>query len=810
MSDRRCWFVCSVFLFLMASPAMAQPTAETFFEQHVRPLLSSRCWDCHAEDVAESGLRMDSRQALLVGGERGPALKPGDAQGSLLILAVEHGEADLQMPEGDKLSSEEIGMLKKWIDDGAIWPNSPDYVVATSKDTATGSLFTDEQKSFWAFQPLALPPLPTVQNAQWARNEIDYFVLARLEANRLSPAAPADKRTLVRRAYFDLIGLPPSPQQIAEFLNDNSPDAWETLIDNLLSSPAYGERWGRHWLDVARYADSNGLDENIAFEFIYKYRDWVIRAFNADMPFNQFVVEQLAGDLIPQSEGEAIEAYVDRVIATGFLSVGPKMVADDDPIKKALDVVDEQLNTTSQAFMGLTIGCARCHDHKFDPIPQWDYYAMAGIFRSTKTLEHLGVVAPIAEHSFQLTGYQSQLAEWEAQRHLVQSELDEFLSEMNVPEDEKKQSEFLQHLAGAAQERYQAIKSRLEEVDAQKPPEFIVMAVKEQEPVDLPVMLRGNYLTPGEPTRRQFLRIFTGEQPTPLETDQSGRLQLARWIADDTHPLTPRVIVNRIWRWRFGRGIVGTPDNFGLLGERPTHPQLLNWLAHAFVHQDAWSMKAMHKRMMMSATYQMQSAANSQAMEVDPENRLWWRFPQRRMEAEVIRDNTLAVSGQLDRTMYGSLMTQKDKQYITGTASSVSQYDNTRRSVYQPIYRSAVYDLLTAFDFPDPATLNGDRKESIVAPQALLMMNSKLIDQASQKLARRILTEEASTAERIDLLYEILFARIPHDFEQQQVEAFLPEFASADSTDAKVDQQVAAWQSVCRALMSTHEFICID
>jgi len=340
---------------------------EEFFENKIRPLLIERCFDCHNEDTQESALRLDSLQAMLDGGERGPAIVPGEAKNSLLIHAVNHSEAELQMPEGDKLLAQEIKDLAKWIDDGAIWPGA---AVATRKESASeGPLFTEEEKSFWAFVPPKLPEMPSVRDEVWVQSDIDRFVLAKLEANELEPAPPASKRSLIRRVYFDLIGLPPRPEQVDAFLADRSPQAFENVVDRLLASPQYGERWGRHWLDVARYADSNGLDENWAFEFIYRYRDWVVDAFNRDLPYDKFVVQQLAGDLVEQTPNETQDDYIQRVIATGFLSVGPKMIADDDPKKKKMDIIDEQLSTVSQTFMGLTVGCARCHDHKFDPIP---------------------------------------------------------------------------------------------------------------------------------------------------------------------------------------------------------------------------------------------------------------------------------------------------------------------------------------------------------------------------------------------------------------------------------------------------------
>ncbi len=809
-----------------SSPAKRSSVkAAEFFETRVRPLLVERCMDCHNEDAPESDLRLDSLQALLDGGLRGPAIVPGDAKNSLLFHAVSHSEADLQMPEGEKLSAEEIRWLSKWIDEGAFWPGESAEVREAIADN-DGPLFSQEDKSFWAFVPPVLPPLPKVNDAAWVKAELDHFILAKLEASQLKPSPPAEKRTLIRRAYFDLIGLPPSPEQVAAFLLDESPNAFDRVVDELLASPRYGERWGRHWLDVARYADSNGLDENWAFEFIYKYRDWVIEAFNRDLPFTDFVRYQLAGDLIEQSPGECRADTMQRVAAAGFLSLGPKMIADDDPQKKKMDIIDEQLNVVSQAFMALTVGCARCHDHKFDPIPTWDYYAMAGIFKSTKTMEHLRVVAPVALHEFEYDGYSQDIQAYEDRLVQLERERNAFWMEFAKPAYDSEQEDSQATDAGSddafqlpkhpekwvpkdRQDEWQKLVATIDQHQATKPEKIKVMAPTEGEPEDLRVSIRGNYLTLGEPTRRQFLRIITGEQPQPLQTTQSGRLELAQWLTDETHPLTARVIVNRIWRWRFGRGLVATTDNFGKLGERPTHPELLDWLAVKFM-QDGWSIKKLHKRMLLSSTYQMSSQTDPLAIEIDPENKLWSRFSRKRLEAEAIRDSILCVSHGLDLAMYGSLMDLKDRAYVTGTASKTQDYGNPRRSVYQPVFRSAVYDVFTAFDFPDPATPNGDRHDSVVAPQALMMMNSTLVADSAARLAMKLIDEFETDEMRVAALFQRTLSRPPDDQEVEQVLGYLTA-VQADLEDSGESQACEkTWQSICRTLISSNEFLYLD
>ncbi|MCA9214970.1 MAG: PSD1 domain-containing protein [Planctomycetales bacterium] len=793
------------------SPADQGDSAQhyEFFETKIRPLLVDRCFECHNEDAQESGLRLDSLQALLDGGERGPAIVVGKPQNSLLIHAVNHSEAELQMPQGDKLSAGEIADLHKWIEIGAPWPGQT-YEDAQSADEHEGTLFSPEEKNFWAFVRPILPELPTVQNETWIESDVDRFILARLEANGLTPAPPATKRKLIRRAYFDLIGLPPTPEQVERFLSDDSPEAFENVVDSLLASPQYGERWGRHWLDVARYADSNGLDENIAFEFIYKYRDWVIQSINEDLPYNQFVEHQIAGDLIDRTETESAEDYIHRVKAVGFLSVGPKMVADDDPVKKKLDIVDEQLITLSQGFMALTIGCARCHDHKFDPIPTWDYYAMAGILKSSKTMEHLRVVAPIGLHELKPTGYDEAFAKYSEQKATLEAERDAFLRPIfgdKFDELVKDNAKTDEAIPADKKDVWSTIKTKLTELEKTRPQLEKIMAAAEGEPTDQPVLHRGNYLAEGPPTKRQFLRIIDGETPTPIETAGSGRLELARWLASDDHPLTARVFVNRVWRWHFGQGIVPTPDNFGRLGERPTHPELLDWLAVKFVHEDHWSLKRLHKRLMLSATYRMSTQFNQAAYDADPTNRLWWRMPRRRLEAEAIRDAILAVSGNLDLTIGGSLMPVKDQAYVTGAVPN-QRYDNPRRTVYQPVYRSAVYDLLTTFDFPDPATLNGSRSTSVIAPQALWLMNSSLVEQASKRLASTLTKNCDDDIARVETLYRLAYGRPPTPNEKAAIRNHVRTSRSDNMEDD--EQAVNAWLGVCRAVFASSEFLYLD
>ena len=567
-----------------------------FFEKEVRPILANRCFACHGPHAGEgqAGLRLDSLDGMLRGGRSGPALVPGRSGRSLLIHAVNH-DTSLQMPPKSKLPIDEVRTLTRWVDAGAHWPNAKPPRASTRRPAGGSSEFSDEERSHWAFQPVRDPRVPEVGD-----HPIDAFLLSRLQSEGFRPAPRADKRTLIRRATIDLHGLPPTPHEVQAFLNDSSDGAFARVVDRLLASPRYGERWGRHWLDVARYADSNGMDDNIVHADAWRYRDYVIQAFNQDKPYDQFVREQLAGDVIT-SWGDDNRA--EGLIATGFLMLGPKMVGEDDPVKQQLDFADEQLATTSRAFLALTIDCARCHDHKFDPIRSSDYYSMLGIFTSTKTVLTYRVTSKLNATA---------LAGADADRKLSEIERrfdyhDDFVTHYN-PVITPKQ---------VIEEQKRAVQDALNDYyDVPK-----AMAVSEGELQNLPVMIRGSHLTPGATAPRRFPAVLAGEDQAPVAPDSSGRRELAAWLTRPDHPLTARVMVNRIWKWHFGEGIVRTPDNFGTLGDFPDHPELLDWLARRFV-ESGWSVKALHRLMMLSSAYQMSGMRDPAAARVDPENRL--------------------------------------------------------------------------------------------------------------------------------------------------------------------------------------------
>lgn len=620
----------------------------------------------------------------------------------------------------------------------------------------------------WAFAPVENPNPPAVESTQWAREELDRFVLARIEERDSRPTQTAEKRTLVRRAYLDLHGLPPSIEQIAAFLNDKRDDAWQRLIDELLESPRYGERWGRHWLDVARYADTNGMDEDIAHPSAWRYRDYVIASFNEDKPFDQFIIEQLAGDLLPAKD--LVEKRA-RTVGLGFLSVGPKMLACDDPDKMRRDIVDEQMDTMGRAFLGMTIGCARCHDHKIDPISIEDYYGLAGIFMSTKTLTKYSVVAEFHEHN--LTE-DSNKEEWKEVHRL-----EALRKKKKTPKEEKER-----------------LGKEIATLKKDLPALFKVMGVTEYPTENVKVHLRGDYLTLGEEVPRGVPAVWTNGKKIAMPEKQSGRLELARWIASTKNTLTSRVIVNRLWRWHFGRGIVPTPDNFGGLGERPTHPKLLDHLAFRFV-ESAWSVKAIHRLMMNSATYRQSSQADLALLEYDPENKLFARWQRRRVESEVIRDSILMKSKRLDLTMGGSMLVVKTSKYVDrGHLKAHSLMP--RRTVYLPVYRSSGYDGQKAFDAADPAVSDGNRRSSTVAGQALYLMNSELMHESSRALADLVIS--STPIDRTAWLIEHLLGREATEKEGLQGERFV----------AGYGDEKEAWAAFARVLFSSNEFLYVE
>ena len=649
-------------------------------------------------------------------------------------------------------------------------------------------------REHWAFQPVQRAALPAVKAKDWPQNGIDHFILARLEKAGLQPAPAAAPRDLQRRLNYALSGLPPKAN--SKFVNLKSE------IENLMATPQYGERWARHWLDVVRYADSNGLDENAAHANAWRYRDYVVNAFNADKPYDQFLIEQIAGDLQAKDSQEDARQR-ELFIATGFLSLGPKVLAEPDKVKMEMDIIDEQIDTLGKALLGLTLGCARCHDHKFDPIPTADYYALAGIFKSTKTMESLKTIAKWHENSV-ATPAEKRLREKhdvliDAQKKVVTAFTEKANAQLLVSlKIDKLPAKPGEKYPKTTRDELGKLRAALKQLEDNPPPLVSAMGVTDGNATELPVFVRGDHNTPASLKQpRRFPQVLSDGKP--LGNENSGRLALAQWIADKKNPLTARVMVNRVWRWHFGRGLVATTDNFGLLGERPSHPDLLDWLAAWFM-DNGWSVKKLNTLILTSATYQMSSTASPAALQQDANNVLLSRAPLRRLEAEPLRDSLLELGGLLDKQVGGFVWTFENyKLVFNHTSEDATTYESNRRALYLPVIRNHVYDLFELFDFPDPGTVNGNRADSTIAPQALYLMNSPLVLRATESMAEALLKEgDLTNAQRVQRLYAQVFNRPPTVKETQRAVVFINNFAQ---------DRLASWQALSQALVSSNEFL---
>jgi hypothetical protein len=889
-------------------PARANASAEglEFFEKKIRPVLTDNCYACHSAQSKkpQGGLLLDSIEGMLKGGASGQeAIVPGDVEKSLLIKAIRYTGAKPQMPPGGKLPDQVIKDFEAWVKMGAPAPRSS--IIAASKP----SYNFDEAKKFWSFQPVKDPRPPKVKNEAWVKSPIDRFVLAKLEEKGLKPVSDADKRTLIRRATFDLTGLPPTPDEVEEFLKDASPNAFEKVVDRLLASTAYGEKWGRHWLDVVRYADTAGDNSDYPVTAAYRYRNYVIESFNQDKPYDQFIREQIAGDILagvgakhrtPSVDGKLPEEEEDeaevpgvkkpsaaeieksrqeKIIATGYLATSRRFGSRN---KEMNLTIDDTIDNLGKTFLGLSASCARCHDHKFDPIPQRDYYALYGIFNSIRYSFPGAEIYPHPAEMVALVGGKEAENFYKQQKEL--SEIDDAIERMKTergvaarnkkmkeeaaasaasnkeakPSEAKRNNESGGEQESKAEAQKETVTNNLpadydrdinnnrtaqastrmpDEVEAEwtrvrlRQSELHARylnvpkayAVVEGLPANARIHRKGDPRSLGDEVPRGFLTILGGQQ-IPKDHNGSGREFLANWIADANNPLTARVMVNRIWAYHFGKGIVQTPNDFGARGRAPTHPELLDWLTSRFI-ESGWSIKKMHKLMMLSRVYQLSSsesvpravasgpgvvAANTA---IDVNNDYLWRFNRRRLEAEEIRDSVLAISGALDRSMGGAHPFPPEPTWrFTQHVQFFAVYDTNRRSVYVMQQRLKKHPFFEVFDGADTNATTEARAQSITPVQALFLMNSPFMHEQSDNFAVRVGMAYNTIRERIDYAFRLAYGRAAGLPEVGEAQSYLQQTrAELMAENTPVDQlNRKALASYLRVVMSSNEFLYVD
>ncbi|RLS51723.1 MAG: DUF1553 domain-containing protein [Planctomycetota bacterium] len=724
------------------APLLVADDASDFFETRIRPVLIEKCGDCHTGETPEGDFKIESRGDLVTGGMAGPSFQPGKPDDSELIRRLEHTNPKKRMPPEDKLPDNVIADFKQWIRDGAVWPES----MKMSVDPATAD------KLPWAFHPLKSIVPPEV-NDPWCRTEIDQFIRAAQASRKLDPVAPADKRTLLRRVTLDLTGLPPTPEESDAYLADSSPEAFATVVDRLLASAAYGERWGRHWLDLVRYADTSGDGTDMPVPEARYYRDYVIAAFNRDMPYDQFLTEQLAGDLLAQQTPEDPRNH-EKVIATGFIALSRRFGNSRNAEYEL--IVDDTIDTMGRTMLGLSLGCARCHHHKFDPVSSEDYYGMFGYFHST-LYPHAGT-----EH---------------------QKERADFVS-LTIPENLK--SVYDSSEAWAVRDKREGVG-------------------------DVSIYLAGDPHKKGDKAPRGYIRSINSTLPQ-IPEGQSGRLQLAQWIVSPDHPLTPRVVVNRIWQHHFGKGLVVTPSNFGMQAEPPSHPELLDWLAREFMDHH-WSFKHLHRKIVLSAVYQLGSESSPTQHSLDDTNRYYWRFDRQRMDAETLRDSILAVSGSLLPGSNGRHPFPASDQLKFSQGNPFSAvFDHNHRSVYLMTPRLNKHPFMALYDGPDPNKSTEKRASSTVALQALALMNGAFLKEKSTALAQRLLREAPDNEARIQRAYRLILGRPPESTELAEGLDYLQVFQSELQAEGRSAEDATqfAWVSYSRVLFSSNEFVYVE
>jgi hypothetical protein len=789
----------------MAAPpelrAQSPPTPEqiAFFERSIRPVLVKECYTCHATtaEKIKGNFTLDTRDGIRKGGNTGPAIVPGDVNKSLLLQAIRQVNEELKMPPKKKLADAVIADFEKWIAMGAPDPRDGSGRVAKYE------IDIDNGRKFWSFQPPRQVPPPAVKDVTWPKTDIDRFLLAELEANGLHPVADADPRTLLRRMSLDLIGLPPTPEEVEAFVMEyaSSPKtALQATVDRLLATPHFGERWGRHWLDVARYAESSGRSINFAYPHAWRYRDYVIDAFNKDKPYDQFIREQLAGDLLPANDDKEKAEFL---VATGFLAIGPKTHDERNRRQFMVDVADEQIDVTFQAFQGLTVACARCHDHKFDPIPQKDYYAVAGIFRSTETCygtirvflnNHPSPMVDLPKSAGVTIPLEPLTAE---RRATIEKQIQDTRGQMTQVTG---QNAFLQRIF--MQSRVSTLQSQLALYEADGTPKPLAAGVREARMIsDSPLYIRGELSQPGETVKRGFPQVLT-TKPAAISSG-SGRRELADWIASTDNPLTARVMANRVWLHLIGRGLVPTPDNFGASGQAVSHPALLDYLAYTFA-DNGWSVKKLIRSIVLSRAYQMSSQFDEKNFELDPDNVLVWRMPKRRLEVEALRDTMLALAGRLDLTApKGSTVARGGEGNAgfrgRGGPGGDPIATDTHRTVYLSIVRDGLPEMLTLFDFPDPSLIIGERATTTVPAQSLYLMNNPFVIRQAEAMADNLLASSDDDAGLVTQAYHLCYARPPSTEELQKAQQFIADYGRSHS-------RRSTWTALCQALFASAEF----
>ena len=832
-----------------------------FFEKRIRPVLVKSCYKCHSADAKDLGgkLRLDHRDGLIRGGETGPAVVPNKPGASLLIRALEHRDG-LEMPPDKKLPSAVVKDFRKWISQGAVDPR------VSSTRPKSAATRPRPSRDLWSLKAVSRPEVPPVKNSGWPRTDIDRFLLARMEAADLTPVADASPETLLRRVHFDLVGLPPTPEQLDAFAADHSPAAYRKTVDELLASPRFGERWARHWLDVARFAESAGSSRDVLMLWAWRYRNYVIDAVNADIPYDRFLVEQLAGDLLEaKSPAEARRLQV----ATGLLAIGQKSLNGGNI---PLDIIDDQLDVIGKTVLGLTIACARCHDHKFDPIPTADYYALAGIFRSTETLYGGSINRPknidaklkvylvlgdtsqlgeLKKHQKTLANLQKQRQNLAKRRNNLKKRLptDGGKNDAGSPrppgkkkagkkkpgkkKTEKKKArkttggkkkpkgKNLQKLAAQFKmvvqqladldKRIKSLKDKLPDL------EFAVGVRDRGKVADGPIQVRGEKGKTGRVVPRGFLSAVPVADPPRVTDKQSGRRELAEWLTRPDNPLTPRVAVNRIWQHLFGRGLVTTVDNFGHNGRPPSHPRLLDWLTHRFVSGHKWSRKAMIRDLVLTRAYRLSSTHDPVAFEADPAAGLVWRHTRRRLEAEAIRDAMLAVSGQLDVSRPEASPVTRIGEGEVGRNINIKPLTAPfpHRSVYLPIVRGIVPEFLRLFDFPDPSNPQAVRDETNLPAQSLFLLNSPFVIQQADALALRMLAKQGDDNDRIARAYRVTLGRGPSKDERERALSYITSTARTlgqpeNRSNKKTTPRQQAWGLFCQVLLAGAEFRYLD